>query len=87
VSATVPGAEVSLGEASGGERELKRSARPATLHGEEIELTVLRGTPAPGTEITGPAVVELPESTLLAPPGWAGEVDDHGTIHLRAQAP
>ena len=87
VSATVPGAEVSLGEASGDERELERSARRATLRGEAIELTVLRGLPAPGTEITGPAVVELPESTLLAPPGWAGEVDDHGTIHLRAQAP
>jgi hypothetical protein len=28
-------------------------------------------------------VVELPESTLLAPEGWTGEVDDTGTIHIR----
>jgi N-methylhydantoinase A len=86
VSATVPGAEVSLGEAGGDGDELERSMRRATLHGEELQLAVLRGSPAPGTVIEGPAVVELPESTLLAPPGWAGEVDDHGTIHLRAAA-
>jgi N-methylhydantoinase A len=46
---------------------------------------VLRGTPPPGTAITGPAVVQLPESTLLVPPGWAGAVDDHGTIHVQAK--
>jgi N-methylhydantoinase A len=46
---------------------------------------VVRGSPAAGTEITGPAVVELPESTLLVPSGWAGEVDDTGTIHVRRQ--
>jgi N-methylhydantoinase A/oxoprolinase/acetone carboxylase beta subunit len=27
-------------------------------------------------------VVELPESTLLVPPGWAAEVDDTGTIRM-----
>ena len=27
-------------------------------------------------------MVELPESTLLVPPGWSGEVDDTGTIRL-----
>ena len=67
---------------------------------------MLRGTPAPGTvvagpavvelpestllvpaptEISGPCVVELPESTLLVPPGWSGEVDDSGTIHIRTE--
>jgi hypothetical protein len=30
-------------------------------------------------------VVELPESTLLVPPGWAGEVDATGTIQLEAR--
>jgi hypothetical protein len=30
-------------------------------------------------------VVELPESTLLVPAGWTGEVDDTGTIHIRAE--
>ena len=57
------------------------------LGGEEVELEVLRGEPAPGHELAGPAVVELPESTLLIPPGWArATVDDAGTIELeRAQ--
>ncbi len=83
VSATLPGAEVSLDEAGDGDGELERGRRTATLDGEEIELAVLRGTPPPGTAIEGPAVVELPESTLLVPPGWSGEVDDTGTIHVR----
>jgi N-methylhydantoinase A len=83
VSATVAGADISLQDAPGSEHEVERGGRRAILDGEEVELHVLRGTPAPGTEIAGPAVVELPESTLLVPPGWAGEVDDTGTIHVR----
>jgi N-methylhydantoinase A len=83
VSATMPGADVSLGDGGDGEdAELERATRKATLDGEELELDVLRGTPPPGTSVPGPAVVELPESTLLVPPGWNGEVDDKGTIHL-----
>ncbi|MGH2893298.1 MAG: hydantoinase/oxoprolinase family protein, partial [Solirubrobacteraceae bacterium] len=88
VSATMPGADVSLNAAHGGdqsEREPERGTRTATLEGEEVELTVLRGSPVPGTAIEGPAVVELPESTLLVPLGWAGGVDDTGTIHIRAE--
>jgi N-methylhydantoinase A len=80
VSATVPGADVSLNDATGG---VDRGRRPAVLDGDELELDVLRGTPEPGTEIAGPAVVELPESTLLVPAGWDGDVDDTGTIHVR----
>jgi N-methylhydantoinase A len=85
VSATVPGAEATLGEAEAGD-ELRRGRRGARLDGSEVELNVLRGSPPPGTEIDAPAVVELPESTLLVPAGWRGEVDEHGTIHLREQS-
>jgi N-methylhydantoinase A len=86
VSATIPGADVSLDEAAGGDdEELEHGDRDATLDGEPITLNVLRGSPPPGTEIEGPAVVELPESTLLVPPGWTGEVDDTGTIHIRTE--
>jgi N-methylhydantoinase A len=91
VSATLPGADVTLGDADGrgagkdGDGEMKRGTRTATLEGAEVELAVLRGSPAPGTEIHGPAVVELPESTLLVPEGWTGEVDDTGTIHIRTE--
>jgi N-methylhydantoinase A len=81
VSATVPGAQVELTAADG--EEPARGRRDATLGGERIELDVLRGSPPPGTEISGPMVVELPESTLLVPPGWAGAVDETGTIQLR----
>jgi N-methylhydantoinase A len=80
VSATMPGAEPSLDDAGG---ELTRGRRHAVLDGEEQEFDVLRGTPQPGTEITGPVVVELPESTLLVTPGWAGSVDATGTINVR----
>jgi N-methylhydantoinase A len=59
-----------------------RNHRPATLDGEQVELEVWRGTPAPGTGIDGPAVVELPDSTLLVSPGWSGSVHESGTIVL-----
>jgi N-methylhydantoinase A len=79
VSAQLAGAEVALG-ASGSEQELIRGRRRARVDGEQVELQVLRGEPEPGTEVRGPMVVELPESTLLIPEGWAGGVDAHGTI-------
>jgi N-methylhydantoinase A len=85
VSATIPGADVLLDEAAGSDdEELEHGDRDATLDGEPVTLSVLRGSPPPGTGIEGPAVVELPESTLLVPPGWSGEVDDTGTIHVKS---
>jgi N-methylhydantoinase A len=81
VTATVAGATVSL--AAGDEGELERRRRTATVGGEPVELDVLRGSPGPGTTVRGPAVVELPESTLLVPRGWSGAVDDTGTIVVR----
>jgi N-methylhydantoinase A len=62
--------------------ECKRSRRPAWLGGSDIELDVWHGAPEPGSEIGGPAVVELAESTLLVAPGWTGRVHDSGTIEL-----
>jgi N-methylhydantoinase A len=82
VTATAQGTEVELAGDRDGEDAVERSTREATLDGEQIELEVLRGIPAPGTEVDGPAVVELPESTLLVPPGWSAEVDDTGTIRM-----
>lgn len=82
VSASVPGASVQLADGEGVD-EPARARRGATLGGEQVELEVLRGAPAPGTQIGAPMVVELPESTLLVPAGWSGEVDGTGTIHLQ----
>jgi N-methylhydantoinase A len=83
VSATTSGASLRLapdddvGGAGG------RARREVTLGRERLELDVLAGPPPPGSPIDGPAIVELPESTLLVPPTWSGEVDDTGTIRLR----
>jgi N-methylhydantoinase A/oxoprolinase/acetone carboxylase beta subunit len=36
----------------------------------------------PGTRVTGPDVLRLPESTVRVPPGWTGTVDATGTLEL-----
>ena len=79
LSATIPGADVTL-DAGDHDDGVQHSRRPATLDGRQVEIDVLRGTPPPGTKIEAPAVIELPESTLLVPDGWRGEVDRTGTI-------
>jgi N-methylhydantoinase A len=81
VTAASAGADVGL---AGGDREepVDRGRRRATIAGRSLELEVIRGAPAPGTLIERPTLVELPESTLLVPPGWLGNVDVTGTIHL-----
>jgi N-methylhydantoinase A len=84
VTATTPGAEVELG--SGAEGEPEHSRRPARLDAEEVELDVLGGELPPGTETSGPAVIELPESSVLVPSGWSASVDDTGSVHLKRDA-
>jgi N-methylhydantoinase A len=54
------------------------SARRAYLDGDRLDLPVH----GPGTAATGPAIVELPGSTCLVRPGWAGAPDDAGTLVL-----
>ena len=43
---------------------------------------MLRGELPAGTEIAGPAICELPEATLVVPPGWSGDVHATGTVRL-----
>jgi N-methylhydantoinase A len=81
VTATIAGAEVAL-EGTGAEDGLERGRRQAWLDSGALELEVLRGSPPPGTRAQGPAVFELPESTVLVPPGWEAEVDRTGTVRL-----
>jgi N-methylhydantoinase A len=61
--------------------------RDARIGGASVELAVWRGTLPPATEIAGPAVCELPESTLLVPPGWSGAVTESGAVELRRGGP
>jgi len=50
--------------------------------GETRRASFMRGEPAPGTVLRGPALCSLGAATLLIEPGWSGTVDEHGTIHL-----
>jgi N-methylhydantoinase A len=58
------------------------SAAPGTrrvyLGGEWLDVPVH----GPGSPVAGPAIVELPGSTCLVWPGWAGEPDAAGTLVL-----
>jgi len=59
---------------------IAESTRQVRFSGEWVETPVLRGEPPAGFTRDGPAVFELPESTLVLPPGWRAEVDEAGTI-------
>jgi N-methylhydantoinase A len=86
VSATVAGPEVVGAAPAGEERPAQPTRRRAWIDGREHDAVVWRGTPPAGTAIAGPAVVELPEATLVVPPGWGGAVDERGGIDLRSEA-
>ncbi|HVO55519.1 MAG TPA: hydantoinase/oxoprolinase family protein [Solirubrobacterales bacterium] len=84
--------DIELGMVVAGPDPQPAAAPPGALHetsrlvrfGEEwVETPVLRGEPSAGTEASGPVVFELPEATLVLPPGWNAEVDRHGTIVAR----
>jgi N-methylhydantoinase A len=77
--------------------ELRPTAAPATgsapaeggarivFGGQPVRATVVRGEPAPGTRLRGPALYALPDASLLVPPGWSGTVDAYGTCHLERE--
>jgi N-methylhydantoinase A len=74
----VPGPEPAPAAAIEG--GLERSSRRVRFEGRWVETPVLRGEPPAGTRAAGPVVFELPEATLVLPPGWSATVDGHGTI-------
>jgi N-methylhydantoinase A len=91
VTAVTPGPRISPGRAGSdaGDPSATGEAAPAATReavfaGATVETAVWRGTPAPGAQIVGPAVCELPESTLVVSPGWSGEVDQTGAIRLES---
>ncbi len=59
---------------------LAEATRRARFGGQWLEAQVLRGEPPSGQAAEGPCVLELPEATLVLPPGWHSTVDEHGTI-------
>jgi N-methylhydantoinase A len=84
VAMVVAGPAVEPAAATGA--DLERDSRRARLGGEWVEAEVLRGDPPAGLRASGPCVFELPEATLVLPPGWSAEVDATGTIAARRQA-
>jgi N-methylhydantoinase A len=42
----------------------------------------MAGTPPRGARIDGPAIIELPETTVVVPPGWRAEPDASGAVIL-----
>ncbi len=78
----VPGPEPRPVAAEGG---LQHHSRPVHFDGEWVETPVLRGEPPEGTRAEGPVVFELPEATLVLPPGWLAEVDEAGTIRAEVE--
>ncbi len=63
---------------SGGRLQLSR--RSARFEGNWMSTAILRGEPPAGVRTEGPAIFELPESTLVLAPGWLAKVDAAGTI-------
>jgi N-methylhydantoinase A len=77
-----PGPETRLAAASGkGVSELSRRVR---LDGEWVEARVLRGELGAETACDGPALLELPETTMVVPPGWTACVDGSGSVIAEA---
>ncbi len=62
---------------------LEQGSRRARFDGEWLDTAVLRGEPPAGLEAGGPCIFELPEATLVLPPGWSAQVDAAGTIAAR----
>ncbi len=77
----VPGPDPQIEAAAAG--RLEQTARQVHFGEEWLETPILRGEPAAGAEASGPVVFELPEATLVLPPGWRAAVDDAGTIVAR----
>ena len=65
------------------DESLERLSRRARFSGQLCETEILRGEPAAGVEVEGPAIFELPEATVVVPPDWNACVDDQGSVVLR----
>ena len=59
---------------------VEEGSRRARFDDEWLDARIIRGDPPAGLEADGPAVFELPEATLVLPPGWSARVDEAGTV-------
>jgi N-methylhydantoinase A len=84
VAAVEPGPEPHPRASTDG--RIDESERRARFGGDWVPIRVLRGEPAAGFAAEGPCVFELPEATLVLPPGWSARVDEAGTITAEVDA-
>jgi N-methylhydantoinase A len=80
VAALAGGATPELTSAAGA--HVVRGSRQVLFGGERLQTAVVTGEPPAGERLKGPAVCELPEATVVIPPGWGGEVGRDGTLAL-----
>jgi N-methylhydantoinase A len=82
VTATVAVDKPALEEdAAEGDGRARR--RRASFEEEWTEVDVFDRTQmGAGSEVSGPALVELPEATCVVAPGWSGRVDEAGSLIL-----
>jgi N-methylhydantoinase A len=65
------------------EADGRAGRRRASFDGDWVEVDVFDRTEmGAGSEVSGPALVEFPEATCVVAPGWAGRVDDAGSLVL-----
>ena len=70
------------------EGEPEAARREASFDGDSHEVDVFeRGSLGAGSRVTGPAIVEFPEATCVVRPGWAGAIDEAGTLVLEREDP
>jgi N-methylhydantoinase A len=69
-------------EAPAPSRTPDRESRAARFASGVLEATVLRGEPAAGMPVAGPAIIELAETTVVVPPRWRAERDSSGAVAM-----
>jgi N-methylhydantoinase A len=73
--------QMSLG--GGGERvPIEEGSRRARFGEEVLETAVVRGAPPADARFDGPAILELPETTVVVPPRWRAVADASGAVVL-----
>jgi N-methylhydantoinase A len=83
VASIAAGAPRELAGAPPSERAaLERATRSASFGGLPLVTAVITGIPPGGERIEGPAVCELPETTIVVPPRWSAEAREDGTLVL-----
>ncbi|MBI4898246.1 MAG: hydantoinase/oxoprolinase family protein [Actinobacteria bacterium] len=64
---------------------LPPATRTAWFGGKPYDTSVVR-LPRTGDAFPGPAVIELPEATVVVPPGWTASITPHADVSLDRRA-